>query len=92
MSLLPAHRLIRHAQVIPATGSKDPSANWRMVEEKFGSHCQPRRADEYRRHGVHAFIGVLAGVNQMLPGTSANDRIKEVFAEYQVLAGIEHPS
>jgi hypothetical protein len=43
-------------------------------------------------HGVHAFIGVLAGVNQMLPGTSANDRIKEVFAEYQVLAGIEHPS
>ena len=40
----------------------------------------------------HAFIGVLAGVNQMLPGTSANDRIiKEVFVEYQVLAGIEHP-
>jgi tetratricopeptide (TPR) repeat protein len=30
--------LAQHAQVIPATGSKDPSANWRMVEEKFGSH------------------------------------------------------
>jgi hypothetical protein len=39
----------------------------------------------------HAFISVLVGVNQMLPGISANDSINEVFAEYQVLAGIERP-
>jgi Family of unknown function (DUF5677) len=39
----------------------------------------------------YAFISVLVGVNQMLPGTSANDNINEVFAEYQVLAGIERP-
>jgi hypothetical protein len=39
----------------------------------------------------YAFISVLVGVNQMLPGTSANDSINEVFAEYQVLAGIERP-
>jgi len=30
--------LSQHAQVIPARGTKDPSANWRMIEEKFGSH------------------------------------------------------
>jgi hypothetical protein len=30
--------LAEHAQVIPATGTNDPSANWRMIEEKFGSH------------------------------------------------------
>jgi Family of unknown function (DUF5677) len=39
----------------------------------------------------HAFIGVLVGANQMLGGTSANDRINAIFAEYQVLAGIERP-
>jgi hypothetical protein len=32
------HWLVQHAQVIPARGTKDPSASWRMVEEKFGSH------------------------------------------------------
>jgi hypothetical protein len=39
----------------------------------------------------YAFISVLVGVNQMLPETSTNDSINEVFAEYQVLAGIERP-
>jgi len=39
----------------------------------------------------HAFIGVLVGVNQMLGQTSANDRINAIFAEYQVLVGIQHP-
>jgi hypothetical protein len=30
--------LAQHAQVVPARGTKDPSASWRMIEEKFGSH------------------------------------------------------
>jgi tetratricopeptide (TPR) repeat protein len=29
--------LAEHAQIIPATGNKDPSADWRMIEKKFGS-------------------------------------------------------
>lgn len=39
----------------------------------------------------YAFISVLVGANQMLGQTSANDPIKAIFAEYQVLAGIERP-
>jgi tetratricopeptide (TPR) repeat protein len=29
--------LSEYAQIIPATGTKDPSADWRKMEEKFGS-------------------------------------------------------